>query len=425
MSALTNATIPNPAPDDPNYFQIMIVDNTSVSDYEIHLTFTANKMALTSPDIEAVTWLSGGGSTYDDWTQPQMNVIDSKGGVTGGPQFLDTYSVLLNALPQDPTQTYRILKVPYLDPSDSSKSLAGSGHLTITMNTPAVMQINEDKANSTFALALPSPAAAGAGGQTKWDFVELNCATSAVNSKPVCFCNTTNVDFFALGVTIKGRSADGTLSTFGISLDNETPVTSLLSNLNALSSEYTAGLINDSDGNYLRFLAPDLSFSASNTVLKNAISTGFATYAASNKPIVPLKFAVSGTNYVATVNGSNQLVFTAPKAFTIDMPTTLNVISSTGPLDTGSTSDPDIQNAMKFIDAALNRGVFGSVADWSTPANWYPAGTESNDYANNLHQVFIDNACYAFSFDDVPGSPVTSVPAIGACTSMTLVLTDY
>jgi len=420
MSALTNVTIPDPDNDDANYFQILIVDNSSVASDEIHLTFTASQLSLTGTTIENVTWLSGGGADYTDWTTPQMNIIDCKDGVTNGPNFLQTYSVLLNALPLDSTGVHRVLKIPFLDPNDSSKSLAGSGHLTITMNTPAVMQINEDTANSTFALALPSQIPLGAGGQTKWDFVELNCATPASNSKSVCFCNTTNVDFFSLGVTIKGRQADGTMATFGIDLDQPTPVTTLLTNLKALSSDYTAGLVNDASGNYLRFLAPDGSFSADTTCLDTAISDGFNAFPAAS----PLNFSIGNVSYTATSNGSNQLVFSAPTAFTIDLPTTLDVIASTGPLNTGTAATTDIQNAMKFIDAALNRGVFATPANWSSPKEWYPAGVESNDYAETLHQSFIDNACYGFSYDDVPGAPVTSVPAIATCTSMTLVLTD-
>jgi hypothetical protein len=124
------------------------------------------------------------------------------------------------------------------------------------------------------------------------------------------------------------------------------------------------------------------------------------------------------------------LVFTTPKGFSIAKPTTKQVVASTGPLNTGSTSDPQIQDAMKFIDAALNRGVFTDTASWSTPQNWYPANVHHNAYSRILHERFLGagtpagSACYGFSFDDVPGAPVTSAPAIATCTSMTLVITD-
>jgi hypothetical protein len=138
-----------------------------------------------------------------------------------------------------------------------------------------------------------------------------------------------------------------------------------------------------------------------------------------------LKFTVSGNEYEATTSkDGNTLNFTKPKTFSIGKPSTLNVISSTGPLDTGTTSDPEIQGAMKFIDAALNRGIFTDTSKWSTPTDYYPTGVEFNQYSNCLHNAFIDKACYGFSYDDVPGDGVLSVPAIGTCTSMTLVISD-
>lgn len=95
---------------------------------------------------------------------------------------------------------------------------------------------------------------------------------------------------------------------------------------------------------------------------------------------------------------------------------------STGPLLPNQTAE--INDALKYIDAALNRGVFTNTAAWETTADWYPEKTESNLYSKLLHQRFLDGVCYGFSFDDVPGPPVTSAPAIATCTSATLVITD-
>ena len=421
MDTTNNAAIPAPLTDDTTYFQILIDARVSQKPENVHFSFTANKMSLTSTAIEGITWLSGGGKTFDDWTKPVMQLVDNSTGAKNGAKFNDTYDVTLDQLPLDPSKQYRVLKIPFLDPSNSSQSLAGSGHLTITLDNKAVMQINGDKTTG-FSFALPSPAIDGAGGKNRWDFVEFNCATPAANSKSVCFCDTTNVDFFSMGLTIKGRQADGTIALFGIDLDNKIPVSSLIESLNNLSSDYTGGYLEDDNGNFLRFLAPDLSFTATSTALDKAINDGFSHY---QNPKTPLKFTIGKTDYLATTNKNNdQLVFTQPKPFTINKPTSLEVIASTGPLNTGSTSDAEIQDAMKFIDAALNRGVFANTADWSTPANWYPGGTASNDYSKALHSAFIDSACYGFSYDDVPGAPVTSAPTIATCTSMTLVISE-
>lgn len=420
-----NYLIATPLPDDATYFQILIDPRTTTAaPQDVHVSFTANHMALNSPTILGISWLSGGGPNHDDWTQPQMNLVNSPTGVsilstTKNLDIIDfkaTYDVTLDKLPIDPTSNCYILKIPYLDPNDATKSLAGSGHLTITLNAPAVMQIN---GTGPFAFALPSPAMDGAGYQNRWDFVEFNCATPAVNGKPVCFCNTTNVDFFSLGQTIKGRDASGNIDVFGIDLNTKDPVTTVIANLNALSSDYTAGYTTVNN-TFVRFMAPDLAFTSKTTVLDSAIEAGYQQYIKE-----PLAFNVGTTQYSGnTTADGNTLVFTAPEAISIAKPSTMDVIASTGPLDTGTTTDANIQGAMKFIDAALNRGIFGNTANWSTPSAYYPAGGTYNEYSNCLHNAFIDKACYGFSFDDVPGNGVLSVPAIGTCTSMTLVLSD-
>ena len=117
------------------------------------------------------------------------------------------------------------------------------------------------------------------------------------------------------------------------------------------------------------------------------------------------------------------MTFTSPTPFTIDKPTSYQVVAAKGPLDV-SGQPSEIQDGIKFVDAYLNRGVFEDTSVWLTPAQWYPAGVEYNQYALLLHQLFIDGATYGFSFDDVPAQGITSAPAIDTCTSMTLVLTD-
>lgn len=413
MSAIT---IPKPLTDDQDYFQILL-DSQMSAGKTVHLTLTANKMSRTAPDILGITWLTGGGANYDDWSKPQMNIVNSATGVSGGPNFDDTYDILLDDLPKDPSGVYRVLKIPFLNPADGTESLAGSGHLTITIDAAAVMQINTSGQTGGYAFALPSAATDGAGSSNYWDFVELNCATPASKNKSVCFCNTTNVDMFALGLAINGRQSDGKTKEFGPDLASGTPVTDILGTLDGLSSEYKAGLKKNAAGDFLRYQAPDLSFKAAAIALDTAITDGFNHYKTN-----PLKFSVGTTAYEATSDGST-LTFTEPTNFTVAKPTTLEVIASTGPLKTDKTAE--INNALKYIDAALNRGVFSNTAAWVNKSDWYPTGTEFNEYANALHQKFVDDACYGFSYDDVPGPPlVTSAPAIATCTSMALVITN-
>jgi hypothetical protein len=234
------------------------------------------------------------------------------------------------------------------------------------------MQVNADQ-----TIALPSPDPAGAGGQNRWDFLEVNCATPAASGgKSVCFVNTTNVDFFSLGLTVKGRNADGSLTTFGLDLSTNNRVASVLADLQALTGDYAAGWKTaTSNGSFLRFLAPDLAFTSSSTALDSAITSGYNYYMGT-----PLQFTVGSVNYVATSNG-NTLTFTQPASFTIAKPSTLNVIAATGPLNTGSTGDANIQGAMKFIAAYLNRGVFENTSTWSTPSQWYTSTHAYNQYS--------------------------------------------
>ena len=82
--------IPAPPPDDAAYFQVLIDNRVTVSQ-TVHLTATANQVLLTSPDIEQVTWLTGGGPQFDDWTIPMFQIVDSLTGSTStGASFTST-----------------------------------------------------------------------------------------------------------------------------------------------------------------------------------------------------------------------------------------------------------------------------------------------------------------------------------------------
>lgn len=71
-----------------------------------------------------------------------------------------------------------------------------------------------------------------------------------------------DVDFLSLGFTAQARQPDETYASFGLELVSAQPVAGILSVLNALSSDYTAGYTEASDGTFLRYLAPDYSFTS-------------------------------------------------------------------------------------------------------------------------------------------------------------------
>lgn len=414
LTVLPPPVLPTPVADDPTYFQILL-DERVEEDEVVHYTYVAGTLSLTAPATLNTTWLTGGGPNNDDYTQPVMQIASTATG-NANANFASTYDFVATDLPLDPTGRYRVLRIPFLDPTNNTQSNAGSGRLYITLNSPATMQVNAGGPGG-FSIAQPSPVQNGAGSQNRFDFIELNCATPAVNGKNVCFVNTTNVDFFSLGITVQGRQANGTLASFGLDLSNSNPVASVLAALEALPGNFGTGKTLNANGTFTRFLAPDLSFPAGATDLDAAIASGYAYYATT-----PLSFQVNGVQYTATTVG-NVLTFTAPVAFNIPLPTTLNVIAATGPLDVnGQTAQA--QDGQKFVAAYLNRGVFENVGLWNNQQAFYPSGIQSNLYAALLHQRFLDGAVYGFSFDDVPSGNTLTAPTIGDCTSMTLVIDE-
>jgi hypothetical protein len=426
VSGTTNLTvgaapaIPEPPPDVANYFQIMI-DNRITSSVTPNFLVNANQMSLTSPLIINPTFLTGGGPNFSDWTAPVFQILDSTTGTFAtSVVYPDDGYFTLDMLPLDASGQYRILKIPFLDPSDKTRSLGGSGHLTITLGAEAQTSIVQSADTKLYAFSLPdwNPASTTAGGQQAWDYVEFNCATQAVNGTPVCVINTTNVDFFFLGITVMARQPGVPYTSFGLDVSVPNAMASMLAALDALTGDYSSGKINSStSGQFIRYLAPGHSFTSAATALDAQITASWNHYTQAT-----LSYQVSGVQCTAT-NVSNVLQFTAPQAFSVAMPTTLEAVSATGPLDTGPLP-PLVQNCVKYIAAYLNRGVFQDTSTWLTTAAYYPAGGTWNQYAAILHANFIQNLAYGFSYDDVPGAPQTN-PSVGNATSTTLVLSDH
>jgi hypothetical protein len=431
--AISAAFVPDPPPDDPNYFQIMI-DNR-ITSQTVHLTVLASRMLIGGTDLEERTWLTGGGAGHADWTAPVFQKLNrATGAVTA--DFASTYDFTLDKLPLDSSGNFRILKVPFRDPGNPAYTLGGSARVFFTLGTAAKMarvttyNTATPPAITGYAISTPSndPTAIPTGGQDRWDFMEFTLTKPDENGKHVAFVNTTNVDFFSLGVTIEGRRSTGVLTTFGLSLADATPVASTISALAAIGGTYAAGYTVSDSGSFLRFRAPSLVWSSATTGLKTAIDDAWTYYGPTTSNA--LQFNVGTVTYKARVDGAGNLVFSEPakmKTYTettrpIDKPTSLDVVAATGKLQV-TDQDGEIRDGLKFLAAYLNRGVFENTAVWHTPSAWYPAGSTYNKYAYTLHQRFVNGAVYGFSFDDVPGNGVTSDPSINNCTAMTVTLT--
>lgn len=205
----------------------------------------------------------------------------------------------------------------------------------------------------------------------------------------------------------------------GLNLNSLNPVGDTIAALKSLTGDYAHGLVNKTDGTFLRFLAPQNSFRkvTTATALDGAITSGYNYYKDHD-----LDFYADGKHYIARTNSAGtSLDFTSPAVFSIAKPTSLDVVATENSMKTDQGSP--IDGARKFVGAYLQRGVIDNTAVWQTPP-WYPSGKVFNQYSQVLHARFYENRAYGFSFDDVPSDPVKTVPAISTCTSMTLVVTS-
>jgi hypothetical protein len=299
------------------------------------------------------------------------------------------------------------------------------------------------------AIAEPSNDNPDTGASSRWDKMELNCVRDAVGDQPVCWVNTTNVDFFSLGITIKGRQpGSSSFPTFGLALNAPNPVTGVLKELEKLPKDYTDGRY-PATGEFLRFLAPGIKWKTSGaTALNDATKKGWDAYRSPNPPLL---FSVGANRYKATTVG-NDLVFEIPDGdkwkplnctngnqLKIWTPTPWEVAAAPpsdpvhsyfSPFDTSDKADATCNDARKFVAAYLNRGVFRNSALWYTPDFWYEKANLDvyNQYSKVLHDYFIKDEkglgkCYGFSFDDVPQG-VSPDPSIQNCSSMTLTITN-
>jgi len=459
----TTDIIPNPVVDpEGKYFQVMI-KAPETADNEAHLIVNANEMLLkdtppyTKTDIFNATWLTGGpkvigGKTvFTDWENPQFQILDSatKSSATGA-VFADTYDIPLKDLPKYGTTDYRILKIPYRKPDDPARSLAGSGRITVRMGGKVWAQSQKD-GNGRFTIATPSldPAASGAGGLDRFDFFELNCANGEVkDEKKICFVNSSNVDMFAFGVTYKGLQSKDTNGTpslyFGVDPGKSDAVKNIITELKALTHvDYSSGLVTN-NGNFVRFLGPNYNLNQKNggkyekkandaNALDAAITKGYDTYKKKDNKNNSLIFKVQKTEYQAntvTKDNIDYLVFDKPTGISLEIqkPKSWEVFAAKGVLDVAGKTAV-VQDALKFVTAYLNRGVFHDVEKWYKFEDWCKEpGVPFNEYANILHKHYLNNAAYAISFDDVlalkDGTAVKqSEPACGECRAMSLLLT--
>ena len=470
-TAADPANIPTPPSDDPKYFQVMIdnrvaaakiVGDGVTNDGKIHFLVTGKRMQVVNDgkSFTYFTWLSGGkdaGGKWSDWSNPAFhtpNTADdlndpakTNGKSADGAIYKSTtpgdggYDVTLDQLPLDATGKYRVLKIPFRDPADPDYSMMGSGRVLFALGKPVWSRI-ELAADGYYTPVGPDINNPTTGGATRFDFMEMNCATAPKGSTgtvPVCYVNTTNVDFFSLGVAINGRQSNGITKTFGLDLGkSSTPVSDVVAALSKLTGDYTMGkqtVTVAGVDTFVRFRSPSKSFPLTSTELDATITKGFEKY-----KTTALSFR-DGDNvlYEAKVDASNNIVFSSPTAFTLKsvggkLPTSQEVVAAEGGKagifntavvdNTGDKKYPNV--AVAWINAFLNRGVFDDTDKWkySRKDEWYPAGGVYNQYSKTIHDYFLYKSAYGLPYDEPGGiKDNPTEPKISDCTAMTLTIT--
>ncbi len=117
------------------------------------------------------------------------------------------------------------------------------------------------------------------------------------------------------------------------------------------------------------------------------------------------------------VNGQLQFTRNGAGPFSLDKPTSSDVLACSGALAAGGSETHELGAE---VCAALNRGVALNTANWYNPAAYYTNSTH-DDYAGFWHQVGIDHRAYGFPYDDVNDqSSVKILPNANPPSSVTI-----
>ncbi|MGB1223822.1 MAG: beta-1,3-glucanase family protein, partial [Mycobacterium sp.] len=210
--------------------------------------------------------------------------------------------------------------------------------------------------------------------------------------------NTTQVDMFALPIKFNlVQTASGFSATRGLDVTRS----DVFANFEqALPAAFQALVVNDVSGNPLRILSPRTTQpGALADWLDEPVDDFWETFA--NQP-----FTHNGPGYTVSggIDAASQLfeytvtpVGGAPSGYTMAKPTTAEVFAADGPF-----AGTGLQVLfLAELDAALNRGVASTPAQWNNVAAYYPDGQRWNPYAKLFHDIGIAGLAYGFPYDDV------------------------
>lgn len=282
---------------------------------------------------------------------------------------------------------------------------------------------------------------------TPSDFMELDCSVDSRNIQNI-FVNTTNVDAFGLALSMDLSTIS---QTYRFGFDRTKTRAQIIQAFQSMPAAFLNGGAFGcfvKDGNtVVRVLAPVqlLALNKSGalaTLLDSEINAGYTQFTGSPLNITYQGFAFSGQvqngNLVMTCNqvpDSNPTTGKVGDQYVFPKPSTEICFQGTDPRgDPGFSGNTDnapnvpwynytpngAPNASAYrkdahnkltalITAAVVRGVFPNLAQWSQPATYYKTAP-SNSYSDVLHQFSERGLCYGFGYDDI----YEQAPAIGS-----------
>ena len=229
--------------------------------------------------------------------------------------------------------------------------------------------------------------------RTVYDWYELSFKNGSVPFGG----NTTQVDQFGFPYTFTlTQDSSGYSATRGITSSRNEVFRRFEA---TMPSAFRALIINDTNGNPLRILAPRSNQPGElASWFDGPVNDFWTKYTAE-------QFVYNGPGFTVTgiIDAEGRFAYTVTNpggtaiSHTMTKPTTADVFRADGPfIGTG------LQGAfLAHLDAAFHRGVATAPADWDTASAYYPVGGRWNNWAQFFHANSVEGYAYGFPYDDV------------------------
>ncbi|MFC0403373.1 discoidin domain-containing protein [Paraburkholderia rhizosphaerae] len=267
-----------------------------------------------------------------------------------------------------------------------------SGRMFVSLGSPLFIKILAD-ANGQVGFAGPNPQnPTDPNVKVPFDWIEFDYGGNTL------FINTTQVDEFGIPLV---EDIYGSNHTF----HQRTGITMSSADIFAAYAKEVSAPFQAMQPSKLRIMAPaKASFAAgqpNGNFFDDYVNQMWQTYASQN-----LVLNLFGNRqFVGKVQG-DQFVFTEVDlhnggfvggTFTVNKPSTQDVLLGAGTLATGDSTTLQIEAQMC---AAFNRHVVEDVSKWAQPTAWW-SNAPTNEYARFFHDHSVSGLAYGFAYDDV------------------------